>query len=231
MPDSATHATAIIIQAEEEERYRLAKILQQGPAQLLANAAIEVETCLRLMHTQPQVAHAGLQELLAELQAGQITLRHIIAGLQPLLLKEMGLVVALEKFVRQIAEQSNITITMHGWEHLTERIPAIVELAIFRILQEALENVRDHSRATRAQVTLERIGEQLQITIADNGGGFASPNPDGGRRLGLVAMRDRAELLGGNLQVFSEPGRGVRVVLSIPWRTSRHLSNWGENEE
>jgi two-component system sensor histidine kinase DegS len=229
MPDPATRATAIIIQAEEEERYRLAKILQQGPAQLLANATLEIETCLRLMHTQPQVAQAGLQQLRLELEAGLISLRNIIAGLQPPLLKEMGLVVALEKCIQQIAEQANVTITMHGWERLNERLPAIVELAIFRILQEALENVRDHSRATSAQVTLEQIGEQFQITIADNGRGFAA-NTNAGRRLGLVAMRDRAALLGGDLHVFSEPGRGVRVVLSMPWRATMPWHDGGKDE-
>lgn len=229
MPDPATQATAIIIQAEEEERYRLAKILQQGPAQLLANATLEIETCLRLMHTQPQVAQAGLQQLRLELEAGLVSLRRVIAGLQPPLLKEMGLVVALEKCVQQIAEQAHITITMHGWERLTERMPAIVELAIFRILQEALENVRDHSHATNAQVMLEQIGEQLQITIADNGRGFAT-NTNAGRRLGLVAMRDRAALLGGDLHVFSEPGRGVRVVLSMPWRATMSLHDGGKDE-
>lgn len=220
MPDPSIQATAIIVQTEEEERYRLAKLLQNGPAQLLANAAVEIETCLRLMHAEPQVAQAGLHALLAELQTGQADLRNVIAGLQPPLLKEMGLVVALEKCISQIAEQTGINITMRGWERLTERLPATVEFAIFRILQEALENVRAHSRASHAEVTLEQIGEQLQMTIADNGQGFAPHNTTGGRRLGLVAMRDRAELLGGNLHLFSEPGRGVRVVLSMPWHAA-----------
>ena len=231
MPDPSIQATAIIVQTEEEERYRLAKILQRGPAQLLANATVEIETCLRLMHTQPQVVEAGLQELLAELQMGLDNLRNLIAGLQPALLKEMGLVVALEKCVSQIAEQAGIQITMRGWEGLTERLPATVEFAIFRILQEALENVREHSHANHAEVTLEQMGEQLQMTITDNGQGFAPQNTRGERRLGLVAMRDRAELLGGNLQVFSEPGRGVRVVLSMPWHAAMPSPNGGKDEK
>lgn len=231
MPDPSIQATAIIVQTEEEERYRLAKILQHGPAQLLANATVEIETCLRLMHTQPQVAQAGLQDLLAELQTGLVNLRNLIAGLQPPLLREMGLVVAVEKCVNQIAEQAGIHITMRGWERLTERLPATVEFALFRILQEALENVRDHSRASHAEVVLEQIGEQLQMLIADNGQGFAPQNANGGRRLGLVAMRDRAELLGGNLHLFSEPGRGVRVVLSMPWHAAMPSPNGGKDEK
>lgn len=226
MADPATQATAIIVQAEEEERYRLAKILQQGPAQVLANATMEIETCLLLMRTNPEIAQTGLQQLRAELETGLQNLRAIIAGLQPPLLKEMGLVVALEKCVEQITKQSDLRITMRGWEQLTERLPGTVELAIFRILQEALENVRDHSRASHAEVTLAQHGDQLHITIADNGRGFAS-NSASGRRLGLVAMRDRAALLGGDLKVYSETGRGVRVVLTMPWHTATSAQHLG----
>jgi signal transduction histidine kinase len=95
-----------------------------------------------------------------------------------------------------------------------------MEAAIFRIVQEALDNVREHARANRVQVRLERAAEQVAVIISDNGQGF--DNSSGaipGRRLGLIAMRDRAELLNGDLQIFTEPGKGVRVVLTVPLRT------------
>lgn len=216
MSDPRVQAQAIIVQAQEEERYRLARLLHEGPAQLLANTAVEIESYLRLMDTQPQAARDGLQSLLRELQKGLGDVRELIAGLQPPLLAELGLVVGLQKYAETFTRQTGITVELSGWEQLTERLPATAELAIFRIIQEAVENIREHAQAQHAHVALDAQPDQLIITIADDGKGFTTSNTPQGRRLGFVAMRDRAELLGGNLQVFSDPGRGMRVVLTAP---------------
>ncbi|MCI0475045.1 MAG: ATP-binding protein, partial [Anaerolineales bacterium] len=110
-------------------------------------------------------------------------------------------------------------VQLAGWETLRQRLPATMETAIFRVVQEALDNVREHARARRVQVHLERTAEQIRVTIGDDGKGFdRSRGAIPGRRLGLIAMRDRAESLNGNLQIFSEPGKGTRVVLTVPHR-------------
>jgi len=219
MTDPSIQAKAIIVQTQEEERYRLAKLLQQGPAQLLANATVEIETYLRLVDTHPHDARAGLEALLVELQSGLADVRALIEDLQPPLLGELGLGIALEKYGENFTKQTGIAVELNGWHNLTERFPAIVELAIFRIVQEALENVRAHSHANRVQVDLKHTADQFTVTIADNGQGITDHHSTTGRRLGWVAMHDRAELLDGSLQVFSEPGRGVRIVLTAPLRT------------
>lgn len=218
MTNPTAQAKAIVVQTQEEERYRLARMLQAGPAQLLANATFEIETCLRLIDTQPQTAREGLESLLRELQQGLDDVRDLISNLQPPLLEELGLVAGLHKYITKFSAQSGIPVDLIGWEQLTERLPATVELSIFRIVQEALENIRRHSQASYAQVELGFQNGNLTINIVDNGKGFAPQSLAPGRRWGLVMMQDRAELLEGNLQIFSEPGHGVRVILTAPLR-------------
>ncbi len=209
---------AVVVQTQEEERYRLARALQNGPGQLFANAALEIETSVRLMEEQPEAAREGLTALVAELRQGLADLRDLIAELQPPLLTEFGLAFGLQRYTANFHKKAGVSVSLNGWDALAERLPSTMEMAIFRIIQEALENVRTHARATHVDINLNCTTEQMVVTIADNGRGFAAGNGPlpSGRRLGLVAMTDRAELLGGQLQVFSEPGRGVRVVLTVP---------------
>jgi two-component system, NarL family, sensor histidine kinase DegS len=226
MTDPNVQAKAIAVQTQEEERYRIAHLLQSGPAQILANAALEIETCLKLMNDQPDTAREGLSSLLLELRQGLKDLRGLITDLQPPLLNELGLAAGLVKYVEAFTKHTGIVVELHGWEALTLRLPTTVEVSLFRIIQEALDNVREHARTSHAQVTLELGSDQLIVTIVDNGQGFDRPhNMTPGRRLGLVTMRDRAEVLGGNLQIFTEPGHGVRVVLTAPTRTSISTSD------
>ena len=220
MTDPIVSAKAIVVQTQEEERYRLAHLLQAGPAQLLANAALEIETYLQLGDTQPQTARAGLEMLLQELQQGLGGVRDLIENLQPSLLEEVGLVAGLNRYVDRFRRQTGIEVELIGWERLAERLPDMVELAVFRIVQEALENVRKHSQASRARVEFENKNSSMIVTIVDNGRGFAAASLLPGRRLGLVMMRDRAEMLEGTLQIFSETGHGVRVLLTAPLRVS-----------
>ncbi len=213
-------SAATLVQTQEEERYRLARTLQKGPGQLLANAVTELDSSLQLWETDRAAAREGLTALLLELQQGLEDMRGLIEDLQPPLLCELGLTACLRKYVDGFTKRCGIATSLSGWEALTERLPATMEIAIFRIIQEALENVRTHSKATHVLVGLEYSNEQMVVTIADNGLGFSTEEqvPTSSRRLGLVAMRDRADLLGGQLQVFSEPSRGVGVVLKVPLR-------------
>jgi two-component system, NarL family, sensor histidine kinase DegS len=217
MAESTMLARAVVVQIQEEERYRLARMLQEGPGQLLANAALEIETCLHLMNDQPDAARDGLTALLDELRQGLTSVRVLVAELSPPLLNELGLASSLEKYAEEFSRRTGIRVALRGWETFTQRYPLTMEMAIFRVIQEALDNVREHARATQAQVELEFTPDRFTVTIADNGTGFDPSQPVApNRRLGLVAMRDRAELLDGNLQVFSEPAHGVRVVLAAP---------------
>jgi two-component system sensor histidine kinase DegS len=210
---------SIFLQLQEEERQRLAHALMDGPGQILANALMEIEYSLPLLEKNPQVAIAGLNALRNELRNGLSQLQNYVAELQPPLLEEMGLGQSVNQYVKKFGKLTGLRVECQGCELFHERFPITIEIALFRILQEALMNVQTHSKASRVRVELVRGADQVQITIQDNGRGFvprAQPTPQK-RQLGLIAMRDRAELLRGQLQLFSEVGHGVRVVVTIPY--------------
>ena len=246
---SHTLDTSTFFQLQEEERHRLANALMQGPGQVLANVLMEIEYSIPLLKEKPDVALAGLNALRGELRTGLLQLQDYVAELQPPLLVEMGLGPSTAQYVKKFGERTGIRVECHDCERFTDRYPATIETALFRILQEALTNVETHAQATRVRVQLTRDSHQVRMTIQDNGRGLdlqgnslqhsrygartngaLEANPTTRpiaaahviparpkRQLGLIAMRDRAQLLGGQMQVFSRHGDGVRVLVTIPY--------------
>ncbi|HZQ05632.1 MAG TPA: sensor histidine kinase [Anaerolineae bacterium] len=217
--EASTLNPSTFLQLQEEERQRLAQALMTGPGQILANALMEIEYTLPLMQQNPDAAFSGLNALRNELREGLAQLQRYVAELQPPLLDEMGLGPSIQQYVQKFGESTGIAAECHGCEKFSVRYPVTIEITLFRILQEALMNVQTHSKATRVHVELTRGSDYVEMAVKDNGRGFAPrtqalPNK---RQLGLIAMRDRAELLGGQMQLFSENGRGVRVVVRIPY--------------
>ncbi len=218
-PQTSTLNPSILLEFQEEERQRIAHALMDGPGQLLANALMEIEYALPLLEKKPRLAREGLNALSDELRQGLAQLKNYVNELQPPLLDEMGLGPSIQQYVTKYAERTGIQVECHGCADLNERYPVTIEIALFRILQEGLTNVEKHAGAKLVRVNLERHANQLRLVIEDNGRGFApGPRAPSKRRpLGLIAMRDRAELLGGQLQLFSEAGRGMRVVVTVPY--------------
>jgi two-component system sensor histidine kinase DegS len=207
------------MQLQEEERLRLAHSLMQGPGQVLANALMELEFSLPLLEKNPQVAITGLDALRHELRVGLAQLKSYVAELQPPLLEEMGLGASIHQYVRAFSARTGIRAACQGCERFDERYPTTIEVTLFRILQEALKNVETHAKATAVRVELTKRATQLRLSIQDNGRGFTPRTQQlpKKRQFGLIVMRDRAELLGGQMQLFSEHGRGVRLIVTIPY--------------
>lgn len=210
------------IQSQEEERQRIARQLQEGLGQLLANAVFELDSCERLLDSDPALAHEGLHLLQTELRAGLETMQNLVIELQPpLLLSELGLVASLEHYLKRFQATSGLEVQAH-LDDLTVRLPPTMEVAIFRIIQEALRNVHQHAAASLVSVDIEVGPEALVFIVEDNGKGFAWDPLDGPgrRRWGLIGMRDRALLLGGSLRIFDKGDGGTRVVLTVPYSVS-----------
>jgi two-component system sensor histidine kinase DegS len=210
-----------IIQSQEEERMRLARELEEGVGQLLANAVFELASCRYLLDIENPAVDDGLSALQAELEQGLSDVRHLIADLDPpSMLGSFGLVAGLRRYLERYETRTGIKSVMDV-RAITERLPATAEIAIFRILQEALENARRHAQASRVDVNIYEEEGALVFSVTDDGVGL-QPERVGsrGRSLGLVSMHDRAELLKGRLRVRSDAERGTQLILSIPYPIS-----------
>ncbi len=227
-------STATFFQLQEEERYRLAHSLMDGPGQILANALVELEHSLTLMHANSPLATEGIAALCDEVRTGLAQLKSLVAELQPPLLVELGLGPSLRQYAENFSARHNITVECSGCDALRERLPNTIETAVFRIVQEALLNVLAHSGATHVRLSLARVANQLQVEIEDNGRGFTPRDLHDPKRrqLGLAGMYDRATLVGGHLQIFSEAGKGLRVVLTVPYHAQDEVkpAAGGRNE-
>jgi len=216
------HAEATILRAirsQEEERYRIAQAIQNDIAQLLANALLELQSYDRILEDDPQAAHKGLFHLKEELRDGLDKVRWLISDLQPPpMLADLGLAAGLRRYVEGYQKRSGIEVDL-DIDGLTERLPATMEVAIFRIVQEALQNVHKFAQATRVNIDFHRDSDLLVFTVEDNGRGFDAESPIGQRdsNLGLIGMYDRATMLQGKLQVFSKRDHGTKVMLSVPY--------------
>jgi two-component system sensor histidine kinase DegS len=207
-----------IIQSQEEERSRLARGLEEGLGQLLANAVFELASCRYLLNTGNLAVDDGLTALQAELEQGLADVRQLIADLDPpSILGNFGLVAGLRRYLERYETRTGLQVAMDV-RAITERLPATVEVAIFRIIQEALENVRRHANASRVEVSIYEQDGALFFSVTDDGTGL-QPERVGsrGRSLGLVSMYDRAELLQGELHIRSDVEQGTQVILSIPY--------------
>jgi signal transduction histidine kinase len=161
--------------------------------------------------------HSCLRRLQALAQTLDQEVDRIAADLRPPALDDLGLEDALRRHVRLWEQEAGVAADIHT-RGLDERVPQVIETTVYRLVQEALTNVRKHARATRASVVVERRDGTLVAIIEDNGVGFERPTdvntvPGGG--LGLSTMRERAVLVGGDFQVESKPGGGTTVFFEM----------------
>jgi PAS domain S-box-containing protein len=205
-------------EVEEAERTQLAHELHDQVCQNLAVLGINLEVLKGKLPQEPverlfsRVANlSGLVE-----QTGEIT-RNIMEGLRPTVLEHYGLMEGLRQFALQFFRHTGIVVDVRE-EASAPRLAAPVELALFRIAQEALANVAKHSRATKVTVCHKVQDNAFSLTIADNGVGFHQdrcPSPTAGHKWGLMTMAERALAVGGHCQVESTPGQGTRVVVEV----------------
>jgi two-component system sensor histidine kinase DegS len=209
-----THKTQLhLFRNWEEERARLGGRLRRGPAQLLANAAVELAACLPLLNSDTDLVSRGLSALEQELRAGIDEMRSILSGLEPpQMMKEMGLLSGLHLYSQRIARQYSITVeTLFSTRTL--RFSPTVEIGIYRVLQEAMSNAAQHSQASKIMLTVERQSPGWRFAVQDDGSGFEPDCLSHAR--GLVHMYEWAEAIGGELEVQSKLGYGTTVTLTV----------------
>ncbi|WP_433435136.1 sensor histidine kinase [Nonomuraea sp. CA-141351] len=201
-----------ILTTREEERRRLRRDLHDGLGQTLSAMAMTINMARLSLKKSPEAADELLRELHAGMGAVTGDIRELVYGLRPPALDDLGLVRA----VGELAGQSSPPAEVEVEGDLSE-LPAAVEVAVYRIVQEALTNVRRHAQATTTRIVLQRERSVLRVLIADDGKGL----PEGHRSgVGLGSMRERAAELGGICVVSGEPGAGTRVEVMLPLLTA-----------
>lgn len=211
-----------IIKAQEEERSRVAREIHDGPAQTMANVVLRAEICEKLMDAEPGKVRQELKDLKDMVKESLNEVRKIIFNLRPMALDDLGIVPTLRRFISELQKREKISIELSVDGSETQRLPSVLEVAIFRIVQEALNNVYKHARASRIIIRLLLRPEQVGVLIRDNGCGFETGsvmNHKGKDSFGLLGMKERVELLAGDLDISSAPGLGTEIKVTIPLRS------------
>ncbi len=207
------------ISAQEEERKRIARELHDESAQVLATLIVEIGTAESLLAPTDQKAQAILSRAKVDATRALTEMRQMILDLRPSALDDLGLVAAVQWYAKTRLEAGGVKVNLKV-DGDRRRLPATVETALFRIAQEALNNVLKHANARSATIVLTFAAGSVAITVEDDGRGFdissLAARKDPGHGLGLLGMRERAALLGGKASIESQPGRGSRISVEIP---------------
>jgi len=205
------------VQAVEAERGRISRELHDTLGQHLAALALSLKSI-----GERAGDAGGIGERTARAQESlrlmEDELDRLSYELRPLALDDLGLAEALRTHAEHWSKETGVAVDVHTHGLRTGRLPAVVETNVYRIVQEALTNVRKHARATRVGLIAERRPDQLRVVLEDDGAGFdvGSVAPEAGRRLGLRGMSERARLVGAELEIESVPGRGTTIYLAVP---------------
>jgi len=212
------------VAAQEEERKRIARELHDDTGQMLTALAVGLGAVEQTMPVNPQKAERQVTELKNVTMRAIENLRQFVSDLRPSLLDDMGLVSAVRWYTQQFSERTSVRAEFESLG-TKRRLPTQVETVLFRIAQEALNNVGRHARATHASVKLEFGADAVTLTVADDGAGFDVSKVMGKhterRAWGLLGVQERVELVGGKFTLEAEPGRGTPLVVEIPVKDER----------
>lgn len=206
-----------MIKAQEEERSRLAREIHDGPAQVLANAILGLELCEQIGRRSPEQLGDELARLKATMREGLLEVRRFQFDLRPSSLADRGLLLTLQRYINEYQTFFKLKVELQ----LPDRLPTLSkdeELQAFRIVQEALQNIQKHARATVVVVRLAADDAVMTATIRDNGRGFIPQQTESTllSGAGLRGMGERAAAVGGELLVESRPGGGTTISFSLP---------------
>lgn len=207
-----------IIEAQEEEKQRLARDMHDGPAQSMANILLKAEICERLMNIDKEKFKVELNNLKEIIRMTLKDIRKTIYDLRPMSLDDLGLIPTLQRYVQKFIEYTGINVDLKVFGEVVN-LNSSIQITIFRIVQEALSNINKHSKANEAKIVIEFSQKRLNVIIVDNGVGFDyNETYNDGLSFGgygLVNMKERVELFGGSLNIKSTVGKGTRISFYI----------------
>jgi signal transduction histidine kinase len=205
-----TRALRHLNEAMEAELKRITHTLHSDAGQLLALVHIALADVMLYLPRQAHKYGAEVQRLLWQLESA---LRNLSYDLRPTVLDNLGLLPALEFLAERVSRRTGLAVLVEG--HAERRPPPRVETAIYRIVQEALSNAARHAAAHNVMINLECTSAKVACRIRDDGKGIAL-REEPGAGMGLLAIRERLNALGGSLKVVAEPGSGTTILTDIP---------------
>lgn len=201
-----------LISSHEDERRRLARHLHDDLGQELAVWIMNMDLAAK---QPPERFSESLRDLRRRAERLAENVREISHNLHPAILEQIGLVAAVRRECERIAQVGKIKVRFES-SNLPDRIPAELALPVYRVAQEALRNIAKHSRAMQAEIALYFEANKLRLAVEDNGEGFTPNESKRESHLGLLSMKERARVVGGELVIQSRPGEGTRVEMCVP---------------
>lgn len=205
-----------VMTAQEEERKRISRELHDETSQALTSLMVG----LKVLESEASLCSVGdrLQEMRQTVAETLEEVHHLARELRPSVLDDMGLVAALERYIREYEVKFGTEVDFNVTGFLEHRVPAAIEVALYRIVQEALTNVAKYAEANMVSVLLDWRDNWVSAIVEDDGQGFDPHQKvtQPGRGLGLFGMQERASLLGGTFEIESRKGRGTTVFIKIP---------------
>jgi len=205
---------AQLITAQEEERRRVSRELHDSLCQKLASLAFDVENLAIALPT-PAATRARLQELRERAIKVSEEARNIAYELHPSVLDDLGLVVSLKALCDEFAKREKVKVDFTAGD-LPDSVSQKVASGLYRITQEGLQNIAKHAKAKRLSVALVVREHSMVLSLEDDGVGFSPQAVKGKGGLGLVSIRERARIMGGDLSIDSKPGDGSRIAVRVP---------------
>ena len=206
------------VDVQESERRRFSRELHDQVGQNLTALSINLDILKSQLPRGNEALHSRLHDAGVLLESTAATIENVMSELRPPMLDDYGLLPALQWYANDFVRRTGIEIEVHGKEGAA-RLAQSSEIALFRIAQEALNNVAKHAHASKVSITLEHAGDQLLMTIADDGVGYGATTGSAARRragLGMVTMRERTQAVGGRFEIGPAAGGGTRVSVRVP---------------
>ena len=204
-----------LMSAPEAERTRVARELHDGIGQEIALLGIQMQRAVASTALEPGAIYAGMQKLCANLTAIGLHVSRLSHQLHSSELEYLGLSVAIIKLCREFSDQYSIKVAC-ACSNIPAKLDNDIALTFFRVIQESLHNIAKHSRANDVQVEVTAASAELTLIVRDNGAGFDVQESKAATGLGLVSMRERLHLIGGEFDIDSAPGTGTRIWARTP---------------
>ncbi len=214
----ATLGTSAIIRSQEMERQRIAREIHDGPAQAIANVVLRLDIVKKVFEKNRDAVPDELRKMKEISQHALNEIRGFIFDLRPMTLQDLGLAATIKRVINSMAAHNETEINyIHEGEE--RELDPDLKLAIFRIAQESLSNMRKHSKAKSCWVHLKYFDDKVILIVEDDGVGYDKSKLEDSQRkyvsFGILGMRERADDIGASLDLSSEPGHGTKVTLVV----------------